>query len=112
VTPERECGVQESQAQAYPEPVHARFYGFAERFLTDERGRPDADGHRVDSNAALPSRNPGRRTPRDGQLVVSEGGAMDLAELREIENLLVAAWNPTTWTLWSPATPTTGCRRH
>ena len=42
MTPERECGhergVQESQAQTYPEPVHARFYRFAERFLTDERG--------------------------------------------------------------------------
>ena len=38
MTPERECGhehgVQESQAHAYPEPLHARFYGLAERILT------------------------------------------------------------------------------
>jgi hypothetical protein len=43
VTPEpefdHERGVQESQARGHPEPVHDRFYGFAERFLTDERGR-------------------------------------------------------------------------
>ena len=43
MTPEpefdHERGVQEPQARGHPEPAHARFYGFAERFLTDERGR-------------------------------------------------------------------------
>jgi hypothetical protein len=67
VTPERECGhkrgVQETQAQAHPEPVHNHFYGFAERFLTDERGRPDAH---VDDRAALPDWNPSGRPSGDG----------------------------------------------